>query len=154
VRDHLEIALASTRIHEGGFRSRPYDDLTGELVVAPKGKITIAFGCNLQDGISKELGEVILRHQMGVAARDAQELFAAGWERCDAVRKAVLDEMSYQLGGPRLSDFVNLRAAVSRGDWNAAHDAMLDSAWARQVPKRANALALRMLHGETLDRMV
>jgi len=151
--DHLDIATESVRAHEG-WRPDPYDDLTGKAVVAPVGKITIGFGCNLQDGISKELGVLILRHQLDVAARDAQELFASGWERCDAVRKAVLVEMSYQLGGPRLSDFVDLRASVSRGDWNAARDAMIDSAWARQVPSRAKALALRMLHGETLDRMV
>jgi len=43
--------------------------------------------------------------------------------------------------------FKKALAAIRSGDWQEAHDQMLDSRWARQVPRRAEDLAKVMLRG-------
>lgn len=136
----LDIVLAQVKRHEG-WRAHPYNDKTGKRVIAPDGGcITVGYGTNIET-ISKEEGEWLLEKRLAVAMTDAAMIFAQGWNALSDVRKAVLINMSYQLGGPRLSDFMNLRAAVATGDHAAAKLAMLDSVWARQVPSRALELA-------------
>jgi lysozyme len=69
------------------------------------------------------------------------------WRTLDDPRQDVLCEMAFQLGVAGLCEFTHTLAAVQAGDWQAAHDGMLDSEWARQVPSRANRLATQMLTG-------
>jgi lysozyme len=54
--------------------------------------------------------------------------------------------MAFNLGGPRLAGFTRLRAAVMRGDWDAAAGEALDSRWAVQTGRRATDIAA-MLRG-------
>jgi len=54
--------------------------------------------------------------------------------------------MAFNLGGPRLAGFTRLRAAVRRGDWQAAAAEALDSRWATQTGHRATEIAA-MLRG-------
>ena len=63
-------------------------------------------------------------------------------------RHAVILCMAYQLGAFGLNGFKKFLGAVIDHDWNRAHDEMLDSLWAKQVPNRANRLAGMMLCGE------
>ena len=56
----------------------------------------------------------------------------------------ILGNMMFNLGRPRLTNFVRMREAVNKGDWQEAKIQMLDSKWAKQVPNRANRLSERM----------
>jgi GH24 family phage-related lysozyme (muramidase) len=48
-------------------------------------------------------------------------------------------DMHFNMGSPRFRKFVDLLAALEKKDYSAAADAMLDSLWAKQVPRRAAA---------------
>ena len=73
---------------------------------------------------------------------------APWWRALDDARQDVLANMAFNLGWGGLSGFQGALAAIRAGDWQGAHDAMLASAWARQVGARARRLATQMLTGE------
>ena len=56
----------------------------------------------------------------------------------------IIANMMFNMGGPRLSKFKGMKRGVDAGDWNAAADEMVDSAWYRQVTNRAERLVKRM----------
>ena len=60
------------------------------------------------------------------------------------VRKAVLLNMSFQLGITGLMGFENTLEMVKMGDYVNAADNMLKSKWAQQTSARANELANQM----------
>ena len=56
----------------------------------------------------------------------------------------IIANMMFNMGRPRLSKFKGMKRGVDARDWNAAADEMVDSAWYRQVTKRADRLVERM----------
>jgi|TARA_R110002126_G_scaffold2450_2_gene14045 lysozyme len=56
----------------------------------------------------------------------------------------VIANMMFNMGRPRLSKFRGMKRGVDSRDWNAAADEMVDSAWYRQVTKRADRLVERI----------
>ena len=56
----------------------------------------------------------------------------------------VIANMMFNMGRPRLSKFKGMKRGVDARDWNAAADEMVDSAWYRQVPNRADRLVERI----------
>ena len=56
----------------------------------------------------------------------------------------IIANMMFNLGRPRLSKFKGMKSGVDSKDWNKAADEMVDSAWYRQVPNRAERLVKRM----------
>jgi GH24 family phage-related lysozyme (muramidase) len=56
----------------------------------------------------------------------------------------IVANMMFNMGRPRLSKFKGMKRGVDARDWNAAADEMVDSAWYRQVTKRADRLVARM----------
>ena len=56
----------------------------------------------------------------------------------------IIANMMFNLGRPRLSKFKGMKKGVDTRDWNKAADEMIDSAWYRQVPNRAERLVKRM----------
>ena len=56
----------------------------------------------------------------------------------------IIANMMFNLGRPRLSKFKGMKSGVDSRDWNKAADEMVDSAWYRQVPNRAERLVERM----------
>jgi lysozyme len=54
----------------------------------------------------------------------------------------VLVNMCYNMGRPRLSKFVHFIGYINQGNYSQASVEMLNSAWAKQVPNRANRLSL------------
>lgn len=56
----------------------------------------------------------------------------------------IVANMMFNMGYTRLSKFKMMKAAVDDGDYKEAAVQMADSAWARQVPNRANRLIARM----------
>lgn len=58
--------------------------------------------------------------------------------------KQIIANMMFNMGRPRLSKFKGMKRGVDARDWNSAADEMVDSAWYRQVTKRADRLVERM----------
>ena len=56
----------------------------------------------------------------------------------------IIGNMMFNLGRPRLTNFVRMRTAVNNKDYIEASVQMLDSKWAKQVPNRAERLSERM----------
>jgi len=56
----------------------------------------------------------------------------------------ILCNMMFNMGRPRLSKLVGMKAGVAAGDSNEAADQMVDSRWYTQVPNRARRLVDRM----------
>ncbi len=147
---------ASVRAHEG-YRRIPYQDTLGYW--------TVGFGHlvhdikldavanyqtlgNLLNWISDPINhEAWLRSDLLEAESDARGYIGEGWDKLSDVRKEVLTELAFQLGGKRLRGFVQMREAIISGRWMRAHDELLDSQLAKQTPGRANELADRLLAG-------
>jgi lysozyme len=71
------------------------------------------------------------------------------WSTLSDVRQRVICNMCFNLGMNRLLGFKNTLAAMRQGNYDAAADGMLNSAWASQVGERAQRLAQMMRTGET-----
>ena len=70
------------------------------------------------------------------------------YAKCDTdCRKNALTEIAFNLAH-RWSTFVHARAAIEAQDWQAVHDNLLDSEWAKQVHGRATRIANYFLTGE------
>ena len=56
----------------------------------------------------------------------------------------IIANMMFNLGRPRLTNFIRMRKAINEGNFAEAKIQMLDSKWAKQVPNRAERLSERM----------
>ena len=136
----LKRAEALVKGHEG-LELKPYNDSLGVL--------TIGYGRNLRDrGVSQEEAEYLLRNDLSMALADAKwAVGLATWENLTTMRKSVLVDMAYNLGLPKLQQFIKFIEALRDGDYEKAVEEMLDSRWARQVKTRATHLAQLMKEG-------
>ena len=132
--------LAYTRRYEG-LNVFPYQ--------CPTGHMTIGYGHNLENGISKEVAEFILRQDLQAAQQAVSRRFE-WFKKLDAVRQFVLVDMCFNMGIANLYTFKKFLAALSRSDFHAAANEMLNSRWAGQVGRRARELAEMMQTGEYL----
>ena len=122
-----------------GFRAKPYR--------CTSGKLSIGYGTNIQDGITREEALLLMRHRLGKVV-DALESRLPSWHKLTDERRRVVANMGYQLGIGGLMGFKRMLAALERGDYEAAAREMLDSKWAkRDTPGRAGRLAVRMRRG-------
>lgn len=118
-----------------------------KLYKCPAGKWSIGVGRNLEDrGISEAEAMFLLANDVDQAEKDARTLFPTFEDMSDN-RKAVLCNMSFNLGMPRLAGFKKLRKAIESQDYETAAAEMLHSAWALQVGRRAERLAKLMRDG-------
>jgi lysozyme len=115
----------------------------------PTGHLTIGYGHNLENGISKEAAEFILEQDMAAAEKSVTKQFA-WWKRLNEVRQFVLVDMCFNMGLGKLCTFKKMLSAMQRGDYTAAANEMLNSRWAVQVGRRAKELAEMMKTGEYL----
>ena len=138
-RSAREIAFDQIRIDEG-FRSQLYK--------CPSDKWTIGYGRNLEDnGITELEAEILLKHDLQQAQDDASQYAGPVYLTLSPNRKAVLINMAFNLGLPRLSQFVKLKEALIKQDFAEAAVQMLDSRWHDQVGVRAQRLAKQMKEG-------
>ena len=124
--------------HEG-LRLKPYK--------CTAGKLTIGFGRNLEDvGITVEEATQMLQHDIAECIRQLETI--DGFSVLDEVRRAVLIDMTFNLGFAGILAFKNMWRAVENRDYDKAAAEMLDSKWARQVGQRALRLSTMMQTGE------
>ncbi len=130
--------LEYTRLYEG-LRTMPY--------TCPVGHLTIGYGHNLENGISQQAAEFILKEDLQIAQNMVQKQFT-GWKKLNEVRQFVLVDMAFNMGIHKLATFKKMLAAVEEGNYTAAANEMLNSRWAVQVGRRARELAQMMEKGE------
>ena len=130
--------IAQLKRHEG-LELMPYK--------CTSGKTTIGVGRNLEDiGITEQEAELLLLNDIG---RVKQELVNDQWYMdLDPVRKAVIENMSFNLGYPTLKKFQNMISSISQGDYETASKEMLNSRWSKQVGQRSIELAEQMRTGQ------
>ena len=132
--------LDEIRRHEG-FRAKPYRDT--------EGKLTVGYGTLLEDGISREEADAMLRIRLRVMVDELRK--SPVRDTFDALPASVQDaikNMAYNLGVPRLLLFRKMWAALARHDYRAAAAEALDSKWARQVGVRADDIAGESRRGQ------
>lgn len=128
--------------HEGRVRSA-YKDSLGYLTIGIGHLIDSRRGGVLPDHIIDALFE----HDLHSHEKD---LFAnAPWvAQLDDVRRAVLTDMAFNMGGSFLKKWPNFVSQVRSGDYEKAADNMRHSQWAEQVKLRATRLAGMMETGK------
>ena len=134
---YLDICRAQLPQDEGR-KAFPYNDTEG----IP----TIGIGRNLQNGLSPDEINYLFANDLKKADASARGLYP-DFDALSDNRRAVLVNMAFNLGSPRLAGFVKMRAAVLAGDFDRAADEMLSSRWATQVGQRAQRLAKMMREG-------
>ncbi|MEO5335234.1 MAG: glycoside hydrolase family protein [Magnetococcus sp. YQC-5] len=141
-------------IGEEGFRLMPYKDTEGHWTIGVGYNVDangIPFGISKEDffenGITKEQAMILLANGISKAIQDMAK-YVPCFTGLDEIRKRVLIDMAFNMGGQRVLTFKNALLCLAQGHYQAAAKAMLDSLWARQVPGRANRLAEMMRTGK------
>lgn len=135
---NIEKAISQLKKHEG-FRGKPYLDSVG--------KTTIGYGRNLDDNpLTEEEATYLLRNDVQDALDGVSSLVDI-WEALNGARQAVLLNMAFNLGIPRLRKFKRMLAAVEAQDFEKAAEEMQDSRWYHQVKSRAVELCEQMRTG-------
>lgn len=139
--------LAAVRlVTEEEYRQFPYNDATGKRVTClPGGNLSWLIGLNLETAGSLELAELVTGHLLG---KINAQLAAFWWyPSLDDARLSVVLDVAYNSGANGLLHFPKMLAAIGAKDWQTAHDELLDSDAARELPARYKALAQILLTG-------
>lgn len=99
-------------------------------------------------GIPKSISRELLN--LDVKEKSTQVIESLPWSvRLDMPRFSALVNMAFQLGVNGLLGFSKMLLHLQHGRWQEAHDAALDSKWAREdTPGRAKRIAKQLLTGE------
>ena len=122
-----------------GYRTKPYH--------CSSNKLTIGYGRNLEDnGISQDEAELMFTNDLNRVA-DELRVILPDFDDLGYPQKKVLMDMCFNLGITRLRKFKKMIAAIENGDFNKAAIELLDSRYARQLPRRAgdNAILMRLV---------
>jgi lysozyme len=98
-------------------------------------------------GISEDEAEYLLKNDVSSRLTVLQNAIPF-FNKLDDARKAVLLNMSFQLGIAGLLKFKGTLAFIEAGDYKNAAANMLKSLWAKQTPNRAKRLAEQMRTGK------
>ena len=127
----------SIKEHEG-YRLEPY--------FCTENHLTGGYGHKILDGEAvpktKEGWEELFDKDFDKALNGAKSLVSE--EELDPTAFAVVVEMVYQMGTFGVSKFKNMIKALGHKNYKDAGWEMMDSKWARQTPRRAEELSLRM----------
>ena len=140
-----------------GKRLKCYDDKTGKTLLvgdAPEGIPTIGYGHTGPEVVpglewTDTQCEQAYNHDLVLAQTNGQRVFGSfRWGSLDEVRRAACTDLSFNLGRPRLLRFFHFIKAVAGSDWQLAHDELLLSEYAKELPARAGRNAKMILTGE------
>ena len=134
--DEFENVITQLKSDEG-FREFMYK--------CSAGKTTIGYGLNLEAGITEEEAHIILRHRL---RRISSSLDYNWYRNLNDVRKGIILNMVYQMGLTGVLKFRKMIAAMADNKFNTAADEMMDSAWYKQTPNRAQRLIDKMRSGK------
>jgi lysozyme len=134
-------------IEHEGLRLKPYYDTMGistvgvghNLLASPL-PADLQFDLNETGALTHEQCLELLKADLDTVIDDLATFEWFAW--LSDLRKAAMCDMRFNLGHGRFREFKKMLAALSQRDFNDASAAMLDSAWAKQVPSRAWGLAI------------
>lgn len=125
--------LTEELTRDEGVMLKPYRDSVNVL--------TIGIGRNLDNGISEAEAEFLLSNDIETAVRELDRVFPWWGEMPDPAQRGLVN-MAFNLGLPRLSNFVAMLDHLKAGRYHAAAGEALDSKWAtKQVGPRAERIA-------------
>ncbi len=134
----IEKTMRQIKKHEG-YRRKPY--------YCTANKLTIGYGRNLDDvGLSESEAEQLLINDLTLFDHNIKKHINICY--CNSARLAVLNNMAYNLGLAGLLAFKQMLSHLESGRFEQAAHEMLDSRWARQLPKRSKELATQMSTGQ------
>ncbi|MBT3699093.1 MAG: glycoside hydrolase family protein [Methylococcales bacterium] len=111
------------------------------------GLTTIGYGrCLETNGITQDEADMLFANDINVVADELRKIFLDFDSLRYSQQKALMD-MCFNLGSTRLRRFKKMIAAIEAGDFNEAAVELLDSRYAKQLPRRAgdNAILLRLV---------
>lgn len=140
--------------HEG-LRLYVYDDATGREIrkgSRVQGHPTIGVGRLLTSarGLSTIEIEMLLENDIEVVV-DELNRNIPWWNELSEARQAVMVNLCFNLGWPRLSLFENMLDAAEKGNWDRASDELMDSKWFSQVGLRGLELVEQLRTGAWQD---
>ena len=103
----------------------------------------LEYGQEIGTKVSKERVDECFKTDIEITIEDCNILYS-NFNDIPEEAQLILANMMFNLGRPRLSKFLKLKAAVDDEDWMEASVQMMDSKWAKQVPNRAKRLCERM----------
>ena len=128
----LRSVIDDIKRHEG-YRGMPYEDTLGNW--------TIGYGTKLP--LDKVESELLLEKRLNEAANELVSAVPSVLN-LPTEAQAILFNMAYNMGVPKLLGFKKMFAALDEEDYEEAARQMLDSRWHLQVRGRAEELAERM----------
>ena len=128
-------------------RIKKHEDFSPIPYTCPAGKLTIGYGTNLEEGISKEVGELLLNHTIQSMTLEIAKQFPTILT-LDEPRQYVLIDMAYNMGVPRLMKFVKTLTFIKYSKFEQASKEMLDSKWHRDF------VAYDMQDGKKFDGLL
>ena len=102
----LPISLIDIIKQEEGFRSKPYKDSEGFL--------TIGYGLNLSEGITRAEADWILRSRLDHATHCLERSWEPYYRQSHQTQEA-LSDMAYQIGCAGLLEFHLMLSALEKG---------------------------------------
>lgn len=132
----VDLAVAREKVSEG-FRANKYPD--------PRGFESIGFGFNIDAGISRYAATALMIAQ----TQERADALAGFWwaKDLDDPRMSVVIEVAFNGGISGLLHYPKMLSAIGSKNWQAAHDELLDSDAARELPGRYSVLARILLTG-------
>jgi len=140
--------LRQTLWDDEGLRLKPYMDTTGNLTIGHGHKVLDKDNIKPGDVITKERAEELYHKDVDTAIQDAYSFVPNIWDDLSPERQNILINMAYNLGGPKLNKFVEMRKGLQSDDYVTASKEMLNSIWSGQVGDRSKRLADRMINNE------
>ena len=98
-------------------------------------------------GISKKFSRLLLYEDIN-AVQSGLNVRWPKFCKLDPVRQAVFTSMAFQLGVSGAMQFKKTLGLVDNNQFEAAAKEMLNSAWAKQTPNRAQRLSQQLATGE------
>jgi lysozyme len=111
----------------------------GHLVV----KEDVEFGQSVGTKVSEDRVNKVFEKDVQKMIKEAKILFP-NFDSLPEEAQQVIVNMTFNMGRPRLSNFKKFIAYINESKWEEASKEMLNSAWAKQVGKRAQRLSDRI----------
>ena len=135
---------------EEGCRYQLYDDANGQLIVPGYhviGHPTIGIGRRLDQSQALTDPEVNV-----LVFDDINKWYGAltefTWFRAlDPVRRWAIVSMAHTMGVAGVEKFSDMIASLTKEDWPAAHDAVMNSKWADEAKARATRVSEMLVTG-------
>jgi lysozyme len=111
----------------------------GHLVV----KEDSEFGQSVGTKVSEDRVNEVFEKDVQKMIKEAKILFP-NFDSLPEEAQQVIVNMTFNMGRPRLSNFKKFIVYINESKWEEASKEMLNSAWAKQVGKRASRLSDRI----------